>query len=216
MKRLLIILSAILAMLPAVATGKTMIALGDSYVRNHRRPYAEAWHARVAHELGLNYINCGRNGAAVGWDRTKEGFGPTLTERAAYLPDADIILIIAGHNDAGFVAATNDAARFESALNTLLDTLAKRYPDATIGYVTPWDVDRPGFKDVHSIINKVCASRGIPVLDATRCGIDVNNPDFRQRYFQGPNDTAHLNAEGHELMLAPGREFVKHLMSESK
>ncbi len=67
-------------MFPAFAadddfSGKTMCVFGDSYVANHLRPYTEAWHSKVAERMGMKYINFGRNGSSIAFDRSKEGFG---------------------------------------------------------------------------------------------------------------------------------------------
>lgn len=37
--------------------GKTINVIGDSYVRNHRRPVNEAWHYKVAEKYGMKYNN---------------------------------------------------------------------------------------------------------------------------------------------------------------
>ena len=33
--------------------GKTLCVFGDSYVRNHKRPFTESWHAKLAEKLGF-------------------------------------------------------------------------------------------------------------------------------------------------------------------
>ena len=196
-------------------SGKTIAFLGDSYVKNHRRPSSETWHAKAAANLGMKYVNCGRNGSAIAFDRTTEGFGPAMTERyKTEIPDsADYIVIIAGHNDAGFVGNGSDQNswnKFCIALDTLLDGIIGQYPEARLAFITPWAVDRPGFTEVNAQIIKACGERGIPVLDMAAMGvIDVNNSDFRTKYFQGPNDTAHLNAEGHDLLVPLGEAFLQ-------
>ena len=87
----------------SIYSGQTKIisVLGDSYVRNHKRPYEETWHYKVATMNGMNYRNHGRNGGCVAFDRSKEGFGPSLLVRYQEMdPNSDIVVIIAGHNDA--------------------------------------------------------------------------------------------------------------------
>ena len=73
----------------------------------------------------------------------------------------------------------------------------------------------PYFKEVIEEIISTCGRYGIPVLDAAHTsGIDVNNPEFRAKYFQGGgvNDTAHLNAAGHDLLLDYGEKFIRSLV----
>lgn len=193
--------------------GKTLCVLGDSYVRNHKRPFSESWHAKMAQKLGLNYVNFGRNGSSIAFDRTADGFGPAMTQRYLEMPDsADYILVIAGHNDADYVAKHGHWAKFEAGLDSLCAGLRKKYHSKPIGFVTPWGVNRPYFKAVVNEIKKTCARYGIPVLDVSDgMIIAVNDSVFRTKYFQRPNDTAHLNDAGHDLMVEPGERFFRAL-----
>lgn len=191
---------------------KTMVVIGDSYVRNHRRPVEETWHARVAERLGMNYRNYGRNGNCIAFDRTDRGFGKSILERYREMTDtADFVLVIAGHNDAYKVLHSCDTlALFRQRLDSLCMGLRQKYPRAAIGFVTPWAVERPGFAEVTQAIREVCARHGFPVLDAARTsGIHPMDSTFRRRYFQSPNDEAHLNHEGHGLLLDWGEQFIK-------
>ena len=192
--------------------GKTMVVIGDSYVRNHRCPMEETWHARVAERLGMKYRNYGRNGNCIAFDRSHQGFGKSMLERYHEMTDtADFVLVIAGHNDAGKVGHSIDSLRlFRQRLDSLCTGLRHKYPQAAIGFVTPWAVERPGFVEVTQTIREVCASHDFPVLDAARTsGIQPMDTTFRKKYFQGINDTAHLNAEGHALLLDWGEQFLR-------
>lgn len=192
---------------------------GDSYVANHRRPAEESWHAKMAAELGYTYNNYGRNGSCVAFDRSHDGrwnFGPAMWQRyEAMSPDADYVLIIAGHNDADKVKQNADSLKmFADSLEVMLTNIERHCPKARIGYVTPWYVERPGFAPVCKVIKKVCKRHHVPVLmnyDKT-CIIKVRDARFRKQYFQGADDTAHLNAAGHDLFLPVGKAwFLKHL-----
>lgn len=193
--------------------GKTLCMLGDSYVRNHKCPPAESWHAKLATLLGMNYVNWGRNGSSIAFDRTAEGFGPAMTQRYLEMPDtADYVIVIAGHNDADYLTKHGGWDKFSAGLEELCTGLQTKYPTAKIGFVTPWGVDRPNFKEVTAEIHRVCQKYNIPVLDTTSPAIiDVNNPDFRAMYFQRANDTAHLNNSGHNLMIGHGQRFLDRL-----
>lgn len=191
--------------------GKTICFLGDSYVRNHKRPFTETWHNKVADRHGMTYLNFGRNGSSIAFDRTKDGFGPAMTERYLSMPDtADIIVVIAGHNDADYLAARRGTwEAFSNGLDALCAGLRAKYPGKPIGFVTPWAVERPYFKEVTAEIHRICARYGIPVLDASVTGgIKVDDADFRAKYFQAPKDTAHLNSDGHDLLLDWGETFI--------
>ena len=89
-----------------------MNVIGDSYVANHRRPKEEAWHYKLAQQRGYVYNNYGKNGLCVAFDRTHDGkwnFGPAMWQRYKDMnPQADYVIIIAGHNDAGKVGENAD------------------------------------------------------------------------------------------------------------
>lgn len=195
--------------------GKKICILGDSYVRNHRCPIEESWHYKLAFLLKMDYSNFGRNGSSIAFDRSKEGFGPAMTVRYKEMPDsADFVLVIAGHNDAGCIDKLGSWDEFKSGLEELCAGLREKYPDAKIGFITPWGVDRPYFKEVTAEIERVCKEYGFPVLNTTSPEIiDVNNPDFRKLYFQGEKDTAHLNDRGHNLMISHGQRFLDQLLN---
>ena len=219
---IIIYVLAMLAMPFDVSAQKVLNVIGDSYVANHRRPKEEAWHSRLAAKMGYVYNNYGRNGSCVAFDRTHDGkynFGPAMWVRyTAMEPSADYVLIIAGHNDADKVKENVDSLRmFADSLEVLLSGIEKLCPKARIGYVTPWYVDRPGFAPVCKVIKKVCKRHGIPVMMNydKKSIIRVRDAEFRKRYFQGADDTAHLNSDGHDLFLPVAEEwFLKHILKE--
>ena len=219
---IIIYMLAMLAMATDVSAQKVLNVIGDSYVANHRRPKEEAWHARLAAKMGYTYNNYGRNGSCVAFDRTHDGtwnFGPAMWVRYTEMePSADYVLIIAGHNDADKVKENADSLRmFADSLEVLLSGIEKRCPKARIGYVTPWYVDRPGFAQVCKVIQRVCKKHGIPVMMNydKKSVIRVRDAEFRKRYFQGADDTAHLNADGHDLFLPVAEEwFLKNISNE--
>ncbi len=196
-------------------SGQVLSVIGDSYVANHRAPKSESWHAKWAEQNGYEYQNVGRNGGCVAFDRTRDGFGPSMMVRYRQLsPEAAIVLIIAGHNDADKCRDNRDSvAMFADSLSVLVDLIRRQCPKAKVGYVTPWAVNRPGFKEIHKAILRVCREKKVPVLDNFRkdCPIRVLDDDFRRRYFQAPNDKAHLNAAGHDLYLPYASEWMKQL-----
>lgn len=198
--------------------GKSLWVLGDSYVANHRCPKTETWHFKAAQQLGMDYHNLGRNGSCIAFDRTKEGFGPQMTQRFREIaPDADFILVIAGHNDAGKTKTPEEWKTFTDSLDYLCSHLRSEYPAARIGFVTPWAVDRPHFTEVIDALKTTAAKHGIPVLDnAYTAGIRVNDPEFRAIYFQKESDTAHLNDAGHNLILPYGVAFIRLLAAQPR
>lgn len=191
--------------------GKSIVVFGDSYVRNHVRPFTETWHYKVAQRHGMRYFNYGINGNSVAFDRTEQGFGRSMLDRYRTLPEADYVILIAGHNDTYFMTDETSRALELKRMDLLCRGLKEKYPKSKIAWVTPWHVDRPGFDEIIAAIHETCDKYGIAVLDTKTCGVEVNSQEFRDKYFQGSKDTAHLNAEGHDLLVDWGDEFIKQL-----
>ena len=143
--------------------------IGDSYVRNHKCPIEETWHYKMAKELNLKYNNYGRNGSCIAWDRTNDGkhnFGPAIVDRAWDMePDADYVLVIAGHNDACKIGDSKDSAEmFRDSMEVLIANIRTQCPNAKIGFVTPWYVPRLGFDLTCKVMKQVCDKHYVPVL----------------------------------------------------
>lgn len=189
---------------------KTLCVIGDSYVYNHGCPFTETWHYKVAQKYRMNYLNMGQNGNCIAFERDSI-YGEPLYKRYHAIPkNTDYILIIAGHNDAYMVGENIVQQQvLRCHLDELLKGLKKEYPHAKIGWVTPWNVAYKGFPATISIIEEVCHKYGISVLNAAyTSGIRPNDPVFRAHYFQGKNDTAHLNSKGHDLLIQWGEQFL--------
>ena len=218
------LLFALVLMPVTYLSAQVINVIGDSYVANHRRPKEEAWHYKMAADLGMTYNGYGRNGSCIAFDRTHDGkwnFGPALWVRYTAMDrDADYVLIIAGHNDADKCGTNADSLKmFTDSLEVLISGVEKHCPKAKIGFVTPWNVDRPGFAPVCKIIQKVCKKHHIPVLMncSKKSIIKVCDADFRKKYFQAPDDMAHLNAAGHDLFLPVGETwFRKEVMGRKR
>lgn len=198
---------------------KKIAFLGDSYVQNHRRPATEAWHCLLAEKYQMHYLNFGRNGNRIVFPHPKQG--TVMMQRFTEIPDdADYIIVIAGHNDANAInrlngdkAVADDSpeikekrtammTQFSAGFHEFVTALKARYPKAKIAFVTPWAVDSPYFPFVIDTIKSETAAQGIPCYDAASLsGVNPNDEEYRRKYFQAANDTAHLNAQGHKLML---------------
>ncbi len=189
--------------------GRRMAVIGDSYVRNHRKPVEETWHYKFAKRHGMEYLNYGRNGCCVSLDR--ERFGPALWKRYGEMADSlDLIVVIAGHNDAVLLDSIG-IETYREKLGVLCEALTRRYPSARILWFTPWCNDDPHFLEVVDATLDVCGSWGISVFDAYRhSNILARDEAFRSIYFQGGGkaDKAHLNAQGHDRFLPVAEEFI--------
>lgn len=203
--------------------GKTIVVIGDSYVRNHRGRIEDTWHYQVADKYNMQYHNYGRNGSCIAFDRKRWGIS-MLNRYTEMIDQADYVLVIGGHNDAEMIALAKDTMVtdvnrkfksdslrivFEQHLRLLIDGLIAKYPSSKIAFVSPWNVDRAGFAEMFEVLTRVCAEKSVPLYNAAKeSGIYVRNAEFRRRFFQGPNDTAHLNPAGHRLFMNKAEHFM--------
>lgn len=195
--------------------GKKIIVFGDSYVQNSAGTIQETWHYKLAAKYNMEYHNWGRNGCCLAYEWKTDLFGPPMCERYADLPDipVDYVVVIGGHNDAVLMHRNGENTDFfRSKLEILCRGLLEKYPGAKICFVTPWDVPQPMYRETAQAMQEVCGSFGIPVFDATKkSGILVRFRGFRRLFFQGPEDVAHLNARGHDIMLSHIEAFIRGL-----
>ena len=189
--------------------GKRMGVIGDSYVKNHREPVENTWHYKFARQNGMEYYNYGRNGNCVSIDRAR--WGEAMWKRYTTMRDSlDIIVIIAGHNDAALLDSMG-IETYKEKCEVLCRGLIERYPKASLFWFTPWSHDDPHFLEVVDATKEVCGSLGIPVFDAYRnSNIYTRIDSFRDIYFQGGRrDHAHLNGRGHDRFLPIAAHFIQ-------
>jgi len=191
--------------------GKKIAFIGDSYVANHRRSKQEAWHYKFAKKYGMQYYNYGKNGNCVSIESGKWG-EPMYKRYGKIEKDIDYIVIIAGHNDATRIDSVLTIKEYEKRLSEMLTGMKKRYPQAQIMFISPWDCkDYKGSKRqrVVDATAKICKKLKVPFFNSAEDNtITTADDDFRLKYFQGPNDTAHLNAKGHDLFLPTAEKFL--------
>ena len=193
--------------------------IGDSYVQNHRGKVEDTWHYKLAAKYGMSYFNYGRNGGCIAFARSKFG-DPICTRYAEMRDDLDYVVIIAGHNDAGFIqkgggehSMSKDRqdemlATFTEKLDNLCVDLRRKYPKSTIIFISPWKVARAHFDDVIAAERAAAAKHGFEFCDASaQSGVDPNDPAQRAKWFQKATDTAHLNARGHDHFLPAFEKF---------
>ena len=79
----------------ALLYGKTINVIGDSYVKNHKRPFTEAWNYLVAKKYHMTYRNYGRNVRCLVFDRSTEKWVKPVLDFYHEMNDtANYILVI--------------------------------------------------------------------------------------------------------------------------
>lgn len=191
--------------------GKRIGVIGDSYVRNHKRPVEETWHYAFAQKHGMKYLNYGRNGNSIAYSSPR--WGEAMYSRYKVMADnLDYVIVIAGHNDAYKLDSIGGIGKFKERMEILCKGLVDRYPAAKIFFFTRWTCKDFKGSDSEKVVDamiEVCGNHSIPILDCTRKGgIYADNDAFRKIYFQGSNDTAHLNKKGHQRFLRVAENFI--------
>ena len=181
------------------------------------------YHDYVAQELGLLVSNHARSGA---------GFtsGTTFSTQIAELAqeDCDVITIFTSGNDCdndpplGQVTDTG-ADTLCGVINSTLDELFALKPYTSVGIITscPWKWFMPStpknlMENYNNAIIEIARRRGIPVLDLYHCSnMRPDDEGFRTKFYNenGVQDNGvHPNSEGHKILAAPIREFVRGLI----
>ncbi len=191
--------------------GKRIAVIGDSYVRNHKEPVENTWHYKFAQKYGMQYHNFGRNGNCITHSRAR--FGEAMYLRYTEMPDSmDYVIVIAGHNDTYYLDSIGGVEVFKERLGILCEGLVNKYPSAKILFFTRWICENFQGSNAEKVVDamiEVCGNYSMPIFDAARNGgIYIYNEAFRKLYIQGPNDTAHLNAKGHDRFLPCAESFI--------
>lgn len=217
--------------------GKIVDFLGDSITEGHGLTNANDRYDNVMlREYGLGEVH----NYGIGGTRIAHQIKPSIFPRHDLCfcgrmydicPDADIIVVYGGVNDyihgdapIGDLLTDKTPITFCGGVNFLMQTLPKRYPNATVVFMTParafvWNSpdtevsrssnkapDAKPLKYYVDIIKQAGINNGIPVLDLYNgLGINPNNPEEAEKY---TCDGLHFNAEGHKAIAKKLGEFL--------
>lgn len=161
----------------------------------------------------MQYFNYGKNGNSIAYSSNK--WGEALYLRYKIMEEQlDYVVVIAGHNDSFKLDSIGSIEIFKEKMAILCEGLIEKYPTAKIFFFTRWNCEQFKGSDAEKVTNtmiEVCENYSIPIFDCARkSGIHAHNETFRKIYFQnfGKNDTAHLNAKGHERFLPVAEKFI--------
>lgn len=134
----------------------------------------------------------------------------------------DVVLVSGGLNDylngvpIGTVTDT-DTNTYMGALNRLIDSLRKTYPDACLVFTTVYNFTGSiegstlTSADYANAMKAVCEAKDVYCFyayDTTVSGIDMSSDTFRAEYCLTADDTVNLNFEGMKLILPKYEKFI--------
>lgn len=198
--------------------GITMYAMGDSYFGGSKNGIDYVWPNLLAQKYEMNFKNYGIGGSSV----CNRGYLPMCNRISTMAFNApDIILLEGGRNDfsggvdLGEVNST-DPATFCGGINSCIDQLQAKYPNALIIGITCWsyyETNKNGDtqEDFGNAMLAVCAARGIPcfnAMDKVNTKVDMDSLAFRKVYSQDEKDVSHLNTEGMILVEPAFERFI--------
>lgn len=179
--------------------GKVLSVIGDSYVANNGQPTDYTWHYKIAQVLKMKYNNYGINGdGLVG---TRAGLTPVKDRLSSIYVKSNYILVIGGENDANI---NLDIDTFKSGIEDIIKNLYNNFRNAKIGFVIPWGDSysaRTFIKPYADAIKEICNKYGVAVFDSWNNYMPSYNEKQRTLYYQGANDSSHLNFTGHQAFL---------------
>ena len=191
-----------------VLYGKSILAIGDSYVAGHTSPVADTWISQLAARNNMTKYVYAENGISVSHPTTvaKNGLVDKMSTIISQVEDVDYIVFLAGHNDANAslnggaavpIGTDDDAtsATYKGSLNIIIETLLNNYPTAEILFLTPFE--RYGTEEAYvTAMEEVCAKWSIPCFDNYHdSGICWQN-DAQKEAYESAN--LHFNKAGHE------------------
>lgn len=213
--------------------GKTIVALGDSSLRNilTTAPGGSTgdeitWLRKIAIKHGMEYTNYGVGGnAMVSPVDTSDPKVDPMVVRYTNLPNAaDYVLVIGGRNDYK-QQPTCSFENFKDGIRTLCEGLITKYVNsgAKICFFTCWQPYKHGEdpyennathsqEEYADAIEEVCNEYSIPCFNSRKkSGLYMFDVNFRTKYCINSGDRSHLNAAGHDYFMPRAEAFLESL-----
>lgn len=191
-----------------ILEGLTMYAIGDSYFQGSGLGHYYTWPSEIARKYNMPHINYGIGGSTIANVSTNNPM--VIRYTSMQNGDADIIILEGGRNDRNQKVPYGDFDSRDSktlcgALNIMIEGLHKKYPNALIILVTPWN-----YKDNSSYVTYNYAMKMVEyqkqlkldyvsiinAADTSISGVDMNDVSFRELYSKAVGDISHLNSKG--------------------
>ncbi len=192
----------------SILNGITMHAIGDSYFQGSGLGNYNTWPSMLARKYNMTHVNYGIGGSTIANVSTNNPMVVRYTSMAS--GPADIIILEGGRNDRNNGVPygsfdSKDVNTLCGAMNVMIEGLHKKYPNALIILVTPWNYKDTSGGVTYEYAKKMVeyeAQLGLDYVtiinaaDTSVSGVDMNNKSFRERYSKASGDVSHLNSEG--------------------
>lgn len=189
-------------------TGKSILAIGDSYVAGHTSPDSDTWISQLATRNNMTKYVYAQNGISIAHPTTaiSNGLVDMIDTITSSVSTTDYIVFLAGHNDANAslnggtavpIGTNEDKTKetYKGSLNMIIESLLNKYPTAKILFLTPFE--RYGTEEAYATaMQEVCAKWSIPCFDNYHnSGICWQNEAQKAAY---ESANLHFNQAGHE------------------
>lgn len=206
--------------------GITMYTMGDSYFGGSSNGKEYVWPNLMAQKYEMTFENYGIGGSSV-CNRGHQPMCNRISTMANGSPN--IVLLEGGRNDFSYFnenaelknikigdVNSTDPSEFCGGINSCIDQLQAKYPNALIIGITCWAYNATNQNgntqaDFGNAMIDVCAARGIPcfnAMDEDVTGVHMNDKAFRAEYSQHEGDVSHLNTAGMILVEPAFEKFI--------
>lgn len=195
--------------------GLTMNLIGDSYLDPNAKEdnWPEyMWPDFFQQKYFMKITNHGKSGSTVS---NLVNQNP-MCNRYMNLPsnNPDIVVVEGGRNDYNNAVSigdvnSKDCKTYSGALNTIIDGLQEKYPNAMIVCISPWNFPNTNtstsltYRDYVNGMKAVAEKQGVYFINASDpavSGVNMSDPSFAAQYTIKPGDISHLNQNGMKLV----------------
>lgn len=210
-----------------VLQGLTMYAIGDSYFGGSELGQHQTWINMIGYKYAMTYHNFGIGGNTVANYDPLSANQPPMYKRIDELPaGGNIYVVEGGRNDRHYSVPfgdndSTDKNTFKGALNSIINAIKAKTPDAFIVLVTPWYYLSEGKgaylgtnNDYADAMKQLVEYRNDPSIvclyaaDKNFSKIDAGDASIRAKYFIAGNDVSHMNVDGMSLVEPIFEEWI--------
>jgi len=186
--------------------GKSILAIGDSYVDGDSYTFGNTWICQLAERNEMTKYVYSQSGISIANSSESKGLVDKISTITSEVSSVDYIVLLGGHNDANaslhngtpVPIGTNDdvsSTTYKGALNIMIESLLNKYPTSKMLFLTPFE--RYGTEEPYvTAMQEVCAKWSVPCFDNYHnSGICWQNEAQKEVY---ESQNLHFNIAGHE------------------